>query len=70
MKTWRPRNIILIGFVLVLPGFVVPLLMMLMVIPSTWFLNILSFAASVCGLFLGLIGAAWYVRMGRGKRNR
>ena len=70
MKKMHPRNIILIGFVLVLIGFVVPLLMTLRAIPSTWFLNFLSFAASICGLFLGLIGAAWYTRIGREKRKR
>lgn len=70
MRKLNPRNIILIGFVLVLIGFVVPLLMTLRVIPSTWFLNFMSFASSVCGLFLGLIGAAYYTRMGREKRKR
>jgi hypothetical protein len=70
MREVHPRTIILIGFVLVLLGFVVPLLMVLGIIPSNFVLSILSFAGSVAGLFLGLIGAAWYTRIGRGKGKR
>jgi len=36
--------------------------MILKVIGSTFFLNFFSFTASILGLFLGLIGAAFYVR--------
>lgn len=70
MREVQPRNIIVIGFVLVLIGFIVPLLMTLQAIPSTWFLNFGSFAASVCGLILGLIGAALYTRKRRDKGKR
>ena len=62
MKPLSGRSIILIGFVLVLLGFVIPFLMILKVIESTFFLNFFSFSASMSGLFLGLIGAAFYVR--------
>lgn len=70
MREVQPKNIILIGFVLVLIGFLVPLAMTLKLIPSTWFLNFGSFAASVCGLFLGLIGTALYSRKRRDKGKR
>jgi len=60
-----PWKIIGIGFVLVLLGFVLPFLMMVRLIPSTLLLNLLAYGASVTGLFLGLIGAAMYVRIRR-----
>jgi hypothetical protein len=56
------RSIILIGFVLVVLGFVLPFLMVAKVIESTFFLNFFSFAASISGLLLGVIGSALYVR--------
>ena len=58
----QPKTVILIGFLLVLLGVVAPLLMVLDVLESTFFLNFLSFAASVAGLFLGIIGAASYTK--------
>jgi hypothetical protein len=61
----QPKNLILIGFVLVLVGFVGPLLMVLGVLKSTLLLNFASYGASISGLFLGLIGAAWYTRVHR-----
>lgn len=55
-----PRTFILIGFVLVLLGFLLPLLIVIKVLESTFFLNFFSFIASVVGLFLGVLGAAQY----------
>jgi len=63
-------NLILIGFFLVLIGVILPLLMVVQIIKSTFFLNFFSYGASVLGLFLGIIGAAYYVRMNRGKDLR
>jgi len=56
---------IVIGFVLVLFGFVAPFLMMMRVIEPGFALSFLSHAASVAGLFLGMIGAATYIRARR-----
>jgi len=39
-------------------GFLLPLLIVVKILPSTFLLNFLSFAASVSGLFLGIIGIA------------
>ena len=58
----RPWNLILIGFVLSLMGVGLPLLMVIHIVPSTFFLNFLSFTASVSGLIAGIIGASLYVR--------
>jgi hypothetical protein len=61
----HPKKIIAIGFVLVLFGFLAPLLMVLKVIKPTFALSFLSHGASVAGLILGIIGAAMYTRLGR-----
>ncbi len=61
----HPRTILILGFVLVLFGFVAPLLMVLKVIQPSFWLSFLSFGASVAGLFLGLVGTAFYVRLHR-----
>ena len=65
MRGMQPWKIIGIGFVLVVLGFVLPFLMVIQVVESSIFLNFVSYAASVVGLFLGLIGAALYVRIHR-----
>lgn len=57
----RPRNLILIGLVLSLVGVGLPLLMVIHIVPSTFFLNFFSFAASMSGLIAGIIGASLYV---------
>jgi hypothetical protein len=61
MTSIYPKRMILIGFFLVLLGFVLPFLMTLHFINSTYFLSFLSWGATVGGLFLGLIGSAQYV---------
>ena len=60
-------KIIAIGFVLVLLGVILPFLMVLRTIQPSFLLGFLSFAASVVGLVLGLIGAALHVRGNREK---
>jgi hypothetical protein len=60
MIRMHPKKIIAIGFVLVLFGFLAPFLMVIKVIKASYVLSFLSYAASVGGLLLGLVGAAWY----------
>ncbi len=69
MREMDPRAILAIGFVLVLLGFVVPFLMVAGFIKSSLILSFASYAASVSGLFLGLIGGALYIRKEKGNRN-
>jgi hypothetical protein len=57
-----PRFFLSLGLVLLFSGWIVPLLMVMHVIPSTFTLNFLGWTSSVTGLFLGLIGAAMMVR--------
>ncbi|GAB4454981.1 MAG: hypothetical protein Kow0070_02440 [Anaerolineales bacterium] len=56
----RPERLLLIAVFLLLFGCIMPFLMVTQAVPSTLFLNFLSFAASVSGLFLGIIGIAQY----------
>lgn len=72
MKISRSTWLLLIGFVLVLMGAVLPWLMVLHILPSTFFLNFASFTASVAGLFLGIIGMAerFSITRQKGPRNR
>jgi hypothetical protein len=61
----QPKKLIYIGAFLVLFGFVAPFLMVLEIVESTFFLNFVSYAASVGGLFMGIIGAAMLARLNR-----
>jgi hypothetical protein len=61
----NPKRLIIVGFFLVFFGFAAPFLMVLEILKSTYFLNFLSYAASVGGLFMGIIGAAWYTKLNR-----
>jgi hypothetical protein len=54
--------LILIGGALAITGVILPLLMVIKVLPSTFFLAFFSHGASVSGVFLGIIGAAMVVR--------
>ena len=58
-----PLGIIGLGFLLVVLGFVLAMLMVLQVVEATFLLSFLSYTASTIGLFMGLIGAAWYVKL-------
>jgi multisubunit Na+/H+ antiporter MnhG subunit len=60
------KNMIILGFVLVLAGVVFPFLMTIGLIRSSFVLNFASYGASVAGLLLGIIGTALYSRAGRG----
>jgi hypothetical protein len=59
-----PWGLILIGFLLAVTGLILPFLMVIHLIPSTFFLNFFSYGASLTGVFLGIIGASLYVRGG------
>jgi len=60
-----PWQIILAGFILSLLGVALPLLMVMHVLASTFFLNFFSFTASLSGLILGILGASLWVRARR-----
>lgn len=64
------RTILIIGFVLVFLGFLLPLLMVIKVLESTMFLNFFSYIVSVLGIFLGLMGAAQMAVEAKRSRDR
>jgi len=68
MRRFSPGPMILIGFLLVLAGAVIPWLIVLQIIPSTWALNFFSFAASMLGLMLGIAGTAYIIRLRKDKK--
>ncbi|MBM3190974.1 MAG: hypothetical protein FJZ90_19930 [Chloroflexi bacterium] len=57
-----PLAIIILGFVLVILGVIIPLLMVLKMLPVGFLLCFLAFASSVAGVLLGVIGASRVVR--------
>lgn len=63
------RVLILIGFLMVLVGFLVPFLMVIKVMEASYFWGFLSYALSVAGLFLGVIGGSLYVRTKRSSED-
>lgn len=54
------NRLIVTGFFLVLAGAVLPFLMVIGILESTFLLNFFAFAASTIGIFLGVIGTAMY----------
>lgn len=58
-----PRVLLSLGLVLLIIGWLIPFLIIMYAIPSTFFLNFLGWALSVAGLFLGFIGAAMLGRV-------
>ncbi len=69
MKTYSGVLYILIGFVMVVLGALLPALMVMQILKSTFFLNFFSYTMSVAGLFLGIIGCAYFVRFHRRKNK-
>lgn len=68
MKPDQSITLYIIGFLMVLAGAVLPFLIVLRILPSTFFLNFFAWGVSVAGLFLGVIATAYYVRDHRKKR--
>ena len=69
MASHMPTNrLIIIGFLLVLTGAVLPFLILLRILPSTFFLNFLAYFSSVVGIFLGIVGVAMYAGEKRRKK--
>ena len=58
----NPRFLLNLGVILMLLGVILPFLMVIHVLESTFFLNFFSWGASVAGLSFGPIGFAMYTR--------
>jgi hypothetical protein len=61
----NPLRLIVIGFVLLLIGAVLPFLMLTGVVESTLFLNFLAAVSSIAGITTGFMGVAVYIRRRR-----
>lgn len=61
-----PRLLLGLGLILMLQGILLPFLMLIHVIESTFFLNFFSWGASVAGLSFGTIG---FVLSSKGRKN-
>ena len=59
----KPVTLLVIAFILLLTGWVLPFLMVIHVLPSTFFLNFFSYTVSTLGLIVGVIGAVYYARL-------
>jgi hypothetical protein len=60
---------IIAALFLLLVGAVLPFLMTIRVVESTFFLNFISYVASVAGLFIGILGIAMYVGKTKNKND-
>jgi hypothetical protein len=67
ISRWNPLYILIVGGVLVVAGAVLPFLMVMKIIPSTYFTNFISYISSFVGLMAGIVGSALYVRNRRRK---
>jgi hypothetical protein len=59
----KPGLLLSLGLILLFSGWIIPLLIIMHVIPSTFTLNFLTWIFSVSGLFLGFIGVATWSKM-------
>ena len=55
-----PKRLFVIATLLMIFGVVMPFLMVLKVVESTFFLNFLSYGSQVLGFFLGIASVAAY----------
>jgi len=63
------NRLIVVGMILVVIGAVLPFLIVLHILPSTFFLNFVAYGASTVGIFLGILGVATHVGEARRKRK-
>jgi len=64
-----PKTLIWVGGVLLVLGVAVPLLMVVKIIPSTYFLNFLSYAFQLIGMVAATLGIFSVVKVSRDARK-
>jgi hypothetical protein len=64
-----PKHYILIGLILLLLGVILPILMIMHILESTYFLNFFAYACQIVGLTIGIIGIAYRSAKNRNKRQ-
>ncbi len=60
-----PRFLLTFGMILMLLGFILPVLMVMRILPLGFFLSFLSWTSSVAGLFVSVIAVAYMVNFRR-----
>ena len=60
-----PRFLLTLGMILMLLGFILPVLMVMRILPLGFLLSFLSWTSSVAGLFLSVIAVAYMVNFRR-----
>ncbi len=63
MRWVTPRNLIILGALMMIAGVVFPLLMVIKVLESTFLLNFVAYISSIIGMMIGIIGAVLYSRI-------
>lgn len=61
----RPLRLLALGLAILLASWLLLFLTTLRIVPPNLFLSLLAYAASLAGLFLGLVGLAGYLRTRR-----
>ena len=64
---WEPWKMIVVGAGMTLTSVILPFLMIMQILRSTFFLNFLAYGLSVAGLLIGFIGMVSIVKI---RRNR
>jgi hypothetical protein len=59
MHNINPKVMVWAAFGMLLMGVALPLMMVMHIIPSTFFLNLVAYLCSFFGIILGFIGAVW-----------
>ncbi len=67
MSRFNPTTLMIIGGILLTLGAVLPLLMVIEMVKSTFFLNFLSYGMSLVGMVMGMSGVFTYIKVKRGK---
>ena len=70
MFRFSSKQLISVGVVLLITGVVLPLLIVIKAIPSTYLLNFLSYACSLVGMVLGFLGLFSEVKIRRDRLKR
>jgi len=63
MLRWQPWKILVLAGGMMIVSIIIPLLMVLQLLQSTFFLNFLSYTLSVAGLMIGMIGIVTMVKL-------
>lgn len=69
MRFLSPGRLIAIGFLMVVLGFILPMLMVLQMLEASFLLIFIAYAVSGGGLLLGFVGAAFIVMGSRHKKR-